>query len=150
MINQIEDEVENVDLNNFDVDLDENIDEIDRNVDNTIKNPDENLNKKISNIIIEIDKNEYSDELVSKIIKAYHEIGFNSQNNGIDYLKKILLEASKFTKLNFNKRISEFFDFISGLKMDFQNIIKILDLTNENLDKDNNKDILLFLERNNH
>ena len=144
MINQIEDEVENVDLNNFDVDLDENIDEIDRNVDNTIKNPDENLNKKISNIIIEIDKNEYSDELVSKIIKAYHEIGFNSQNNGIDYLKKILLEASKFTKLNFNKRISEFFDFISGLKMDFQNIIKILDLTNENLDKDNNKDILLF------
>ena len=91
MLNNIEDEAENVELNNFEVDLNENIDEIDRNVENTIKNPDENLNKKISNIIIEIDKNEYSNELVTKIVKAYHEIGFNLQNDGIDYLKKILL-----------------------------------------------------------
>ena len=146
MINKIEDEdeAEDIELNSFDIDLDENIDEIDRNVENTIKNPDENLKKKISNIIIEIDKNHYSNELVSKIIKVYYELEFNNQINGIHYIKMILLEASKFTKINFNNRISEFCDFISGLNLKFQNINKILNLTNEKLSKNNNKDIILF------
>ena len=144
MLDHLEDEEENVELKSFELNLDENIDEIDRNVDNTIKNPNENLNKKITNIIIEIDKNEYSDELVSKTIKVYFELEINKENNGIDILKKIFVEASKFTKLNLNKRINEFFDFILESKLNSNNIIRALNITFESLDKKNNKDIILF------
>ena len=147
MIDNFEDEGENIEIeiDDFNLNLDEKDEEIDKNIDNTSKNPEENLKKKIRNIIIEIDINEYSDDLADKSMKIYNQLEFNKQLNGIDLLKKIFEEVAKFSKLNLNKRISDFFDFIlveTGLK--FENITKAINITNDDLDKENNRDIIYF------
>ena len=148
MIDNIEDQEENEELANFEINLDEEKIEIDKNVDNASNNnPEENLKKKISSFIIEIDKNEYTDELVEKTIKVYNELGFNKQN-GIDLLKNIFLESSKYSKFNLNKRISDFFDFILNEKgLILENITAAINITNKELDKENNKDIIYFWKK---
>lgn len=145
MIDDLEDKEENAELADFDINLDEKDEQIDKNIDNTAKNPEENLKKKIRDILIEINEEDYSDELVEKTIKFYNQLEFNKKNNGIDLLKKIFIEASKFSKINLNKRINDFFDFIlleTGLN--FENIANAINITNNKLDEQNNKDIIYF------
>ena len=143
-------------LNNIDLDKEEpeiNFEEpennedtkIDENMNDIMKNPDENIKKIINNILNGLDISQDFEELSSKAIRVYNEVGFKRYNNGIDILKIIFLEAAKFSKFNINKRLNDFFDFLlSIINLDFNFICTALKIKVKNLDKNNKKDILFF------
>ena len=148
MVDKIEDDNEDIQLENFNINLDEIPEQIDINVEKSIEDPEAILNKKINDIINEIDKNENSDELVSKTIQIYKELGFNQLKDGIFLLKNIINDAYKFSSLNLNKRIKDFFDFLLNLKINLKNfnatlIINMINEANKNLNE-NNKDIIFI------
>ena len=144
MLNDIEDDEEVQELN-FQNPENNNYEQIDKNIDNMLNDPIENLKIIIKNFLIELNAKDISEELISKAIKVYNEVGFINLNNGIDILKIIFKEAVKFSNFNLNKRLIDFFDFLlSILNLNYNYIITSLKITVRNLNKDNKKDIILF------
>ena len=118
--------------------------QIEKNFDNMLENPDENLKKIIKNIFYELNI-EISEELSSKTIRIYNEIGLKDHNNGIDILRIIFEETARFSNFNINKRLIDFFDFLLSIEnFKLKYITNAIKKKVSDLDKNNQLDILYF------
>ena len=142
MINIIEDENEdtNLILSDFKIDLDNS----DNSQEDAQDEADQNLKKEIGEILKSI--NEYSECLINEILRVWKLLGFSKNSEGFILLKKVILDIYNYSKINFNKRLIDFFRFLNcEYILRCEDICQAINSINENITKVKTNDDIIFL-----
>ena len=139
-MNEIENELEEVNVFNFD---DEEIEKkIEKNCEKLDEHPEENLK---DYLFKGIDKNHITEGLVNKTLEIYNVFNIEEEVKGIDVLKSIFSEVLNFSKFNFSQRLNDFFDYILSIpNLKFEYLTTAVKIKVKDLGEKNHKDVIFF------
>ena len=139
-MNEIENELEEVNVFNFD---DEEIEKkIEKNCEKLDEHPEENLK---DYLFKGIDKKHITEGLVNKTLEIYNVFNIEEEVKGIDVLKSIFSEVLNFSKFNFSQRLNDFFDYILSIpNLKFEYLTTAVKIKVKDLGEKNHKDVIFF------